>query len=361
MIFSDKFYAMTSSRLPVLLLVFFVLVEFASAQRNRRDPSVRYGRNSLVMKETLDDLAEATLKATCQIRDGEKDLILGTVFSSEGWVVTKSSEIQDVTDLKCVFGDDSEFSAKVVATDEKYDLALLKIEGRELVAVEVAEEVKELVVGQIVLSCDEDGEAMSMGLITAKPRKFNFRQRPAEPGRGYLGVSCRPSEEGLRVSTVREKSGAEGAGLKEGDIIVKMEGTEVKTTAAMIKILTDHKPKERVQISVIRGEKSLDLEATLGRVPNAPTDRSDKWGGGPFSERRFNFPKVIPHDSAIRPEECGGPLLNSDGEVIGINIARAFRVATYAVPVQVVKDFVEKNQPAEDASTEKESEEDGAE
>ena len=46
----------------------------------------------------------------------------------------------------------------------------------------------------------------------------------------------------------------------------------------------------------------------------------------------------------IRPEQCGGPLLNSDGEVIGVNIARAVRVATYAVPMQEIKEFVKEGQ-----------------
>ena len=328
-----------------VLVFLLVLAEPAVAQRSQRGIA-RYGRNSNAMRDTLDDLSETSQRATCQVRDGKTDLVLGTVFSSDGWIVSKSSEIGNATDLKCVFGDDTEFAAKVIATDTRYDLALLKVEAKDLVAVNLTEQPKELKAGQIVVSCNEEGEAMSMGLITAKPRRFSIRQQPTGNRRGFLGVVCRPSDEGLVVRTVTERSGADRAGLERGDVILTMQGKKVTTTDRLIEILTDYRPKEKVQISINRGQDSLDLEAILGKRPNGENDRSDKWGGGPFSDRRFGFPKVIPHDSAIKPEQCGGPLLNSDGQVIGLNIARAIRVATYAAPIEEVKKFVQQNKLA---------------
>ena len=326
------------------VLLLLVFSDLAIAQRSQRGIA-RYGRNSSAMKDTLDDLAAASQRATCQVRDGKIDLVLGTVFASDGWIVSKSSEIENAKDLKVVFGDDTEFAAKVMATDSRYDLALLKIDAKDLVALPIAKDPKEIEAGQIVVSCNEDGEAMSMGLVTAKPRRFSIRQRPTAAGRGFLGVVCRPGDEGLIVRSVTERSGADRAGLERGDVILTMQGKKVTTTDRLIEILTDYRPKEKIQISINRGEDSLDLEAILGKRPNAETDRSDKWGGGPFSDRRFGFPTVIPHDSAIKPQQCGGPLLNSDGQVIGLNIARAIRVATYAAPIKEVVKFVDQNKP----------------
>ena len=335
---------MNSLRQISVLLLFLTLTHFANAQRNRQNTPAKVGRNSNEMKEVLGSLSEATMRATCQISDGKRNLVLGTVISTDGWLVTKHSEIKGAKNLKCTFGDGLTFTPKVVSVDEGYDLALLKIEAKGLTSATSTEQADGIKVGQIVVSFDENGKALSMGLITATPRKFSLRERPVDPGRGFLGVSCRPSEEGLVVRTVNEQSGAQRAGLKAGDIITKLEDKKVVSTAAMIEILDEHKPEEIIQISLNRGGKILELEATLGALPNAQTDRSDKWGGGPFSDRRFNFPKVIPHDSVIRPEQCGGPLLNSDGEVIGVNIARAVRVATYAVPMQEIKEFVKQGQ-----------------
>lgn len=44
----------------------------------------------------------------------------------------------------------------------------------------------------------------------------------------------------------------------------------------------------------------------------------------------------------IHPNECGGPLVNTDGKIVGINIARALRVTTYAVPTDVVLEVSKK-------------------
>lgn len=39
----------------------------------------------------------------------------------------------------------------------------------------------------------------------------------------------------------------------------------------------------------------------------------------------------------LEPWQCGGPLVNLDGQAIGLNIARASRVATYALPSALVQ------------------------
>ncbi|MEL7337981.1 MAG: S1C family serine protease, partial [Planctomycetota bacterium] len=58
--------------------------------------------------------------------------------------------------------------------------------------------------------------------------------------------------------------------------------------------------------------------------------------------RRFEIPGVLTHDTAIHPSACGGPLFDRDGVLVGINIARALRVATYALPLNTVNDVVVK-------------------
>ena len=57
--------------------------------------------------------------------------------------------------------------------------------------------------------------------------------------------------------------------------------------------------------------------------------------GGALSGRRTGFPMVIQHDTVIRPADCGGPLVDLEGRVLGVNIARAGRVETWALPGDV--------------------------
>ena len=55
--------------------------------------------------------------------------------------------------------------------------------------------------------------------------------------------------------------------------------------------------------------------------------------GGKLSVRRFGFPLAFQHDTVLRPSDCGGPVVDLDGRVVGFNIARAGRTESYALPV----------------------------
>ena len=44
----------------------------------------------------------------------------------------------------------------------------------------------------------------------------------------------------------------------------------------------------------------------------------------------------------LKPWLCGGPLVNLDGKAIGLNIARASRVTTYALPARLVRRIFEQ-------------------
>ena len=53
-------------------------------------------------------------------------------------------------------------------------------------------------------------------------------------------------------------------------------------------------------------------------------------------------PVVLQHDTVLRPNQCGGPVVNLDGQAVGVNIARAGRVASYALPASVVLPLLEE-------------------
>lgn len=56
----------------------------------------------------------------------------GFIISADGYVVTNNHVVQDATKVTVVFDDGSEQVAKIVGTDERTDLAVLKIEGKDL-------------------------------------------------------------------------------------------------------------------------------------------------------------------------------------------------------------------------------------
>jgi S1-C subfamily serine protease len=73
------------------------------------------------------------------------------------------------------------------------------------------------------------------------------------------------------------------------------------------------------------GDDVIAIGNPFGEYPNSVTtgnvaglDRSLDTGQG------YELPNLIQHDAALYPGNSGGPLLNMDGEVVGMNVAKAF-------------------------------------
>ena len=91
-----------------------------------------------------------------------------------------------------------------------------------------------------------------------------FAQRPVK-GNGFLGLAtdARP-EGGLRVSKVGKKSPAEEAGVKEGDVLLKMNGTELSERKQIKELLAELSAGDEVTLELERGGKRETLNMNLG-------------------------------------------------------------------------------------------------
>ena len=63
----------------------------------------------------------------------------GFIISADGYVLTNHHVVADASEVKVKLGDNREFIAKVVGSDQQYDVALLKIEGSGLPTVRVGD------------------------------------------------------------------------------------------------------------------------------------------------------------------------------------------------------------------------------
>ena len=66
-------------------------------------------------------------------------------------------------------------------------------------------------------------------------------------------------------------------------------------------------------------------------------DTMNKMGGHRYSLVVDNFAKVIQTDMPIQPEDCGAPVVDLDGRVIGIALARAGRIKSFILPADSIK------------------------
>ena len=91
-----------------------------------------------------------------------------------------------------------------------------------------------------------------------------FAKKP-EKGNGYLGLAtdARP-EGGLEVTKVGNKSPAEEAGIKEGDVLLKMNGTALTKREQLQELLKEMSAGDEVTFDLERGGKPQSLTFNLG-------------------------------------------------------------------------------------------------
>lgn len=82
------------------------------------------------------------------------------------------------------------------------------------------------------------------------------------------GAYIAPPSDGSTAAIVAG-SPAEAAGLKEGDVITEISGTKIDEKHSLTSLLDQHQPGDKVKLKVQRGEDALDLDITLGNLPDS--------------------------------------------------------------------------------------------
>jgi serine protease Do len=161
---------------------------------------------------------------------------------------------------------------------------------------------------------------------------------------GILGVQLAEDQPGPRITYVVPGSAAAIAGLRTGDLVTQVNDVPVQTADALVATTSTLLPGDRVQVTIVRHNQTQQLTAVLGSVEETLSSQrarlQDRLGGA-LSTRRVLFPLALEHDTVLQPEECGGPLLDLNGQAVGINIARASRIASYAIPARVARPVLE--------------------
>lgn len=289
--------------------------------------------------------------STARVQVDGKDVALGTVVSPDGYILTKGSEVRGAVSV--VLRDGSAYDAEQVGYDKASDLALLKIDADRLKPVAFAA-AKAAEVGNWVAAVGTGAEPIAVGVVSAGARKLYGDQAFIENGnKGYFGINLGDPADHAGVLVVRVEPGAAAAkaGLKARDVIVEVGGKAVKDREGLIALMENYRPRDKVAVKVWRGEEELQLQVTLGSKADFDRGSFQNAMGGDLSGRRTGFPLVIQHDTVIRPTDCGGPLVDLDGRVLGINIARAGRVETWALPGDVAMKVFKDLKAAKSSST----------
>lgn len=87
--------------------------------------------------------------------------------------------------------------------------------------------------------------------------------------KAFLGVLTAKVEKGVIVKNVIDESGAQKAGLKDGDIITKFGDKEITTPDDLRNAVQSYKPGDKVDISYLRNGKTNSVNIELGKYPGS--------------------------------------------------------------------------------------------
>jgi serine protease Do len=270
----------------------------------------------------------------------------GVIITGDGYIATNNHVVENAEDdgIEVTLNDKSRFRAKLIGTDPTTDLAVIKIEAKNLPVAALGNSDK-VEVGEWVLAIGNPlglTSTVTAGIVSAIGRGGigviqssnygieNFIQTDAaiNPGnsggalvnirgevigintaiattnaryqgygfavpvnllkvvardliqygsvrRGYIGVSIQSVDQtmadavgltkaqGVIIQQVVEGGAGQAAGLKEGDIILSVEGKEVNEANELQSLIASHHPGDEVTLVVFRDGKKFDQKVTL--------------------------------------------------------------------------------------------------
>lgn len=98
----------------------------------------------------------------------------GVIISADGYIVTNNHVVADADELTVTLNDNKEYSARIVGTDKTTDLALIKIDGKNLPAITIANS-EDIKVGEWVLAVGNPfnlTNTVTAGIVSAKGRSL---------------------------------------------------------------------------------------------------------------------------------------------------------------------------------------------
>ncbi|MDQ6618954.1 MAG: DegQ family serine endoprotease [Pseudomonadota bacterium] len=265
----------------------------------------------------------------------------GFIISSDGSIITNAHVVENADEVTVRLTDRREFKAKVIGSDKRSDVALLKIDATNLPRVTIGDPEKAKVGEWVVAIGKPFGleNSMTAGIISAKGRDlpqenlvpflqtdvainpgnsggplFNLRgeviginslifsrsggymglsfaipidvamntvQQLKEKGRvtrGRIGVQIQevlrdtadafglPRATGALVNSVEKGGPSERAGIEPGDIILKVDGREVRTSSELPRIITAVRPGNKVMLTVWRKGAPREVAVTVAEL-----------------------------------------------------------------------------------------------
>jgi serine protease Do len=305
-----------------------------------------YLRSHPKFVEPFREVVRSASLATVRVRRDGKDVCLGVAIDADGWILTKAHDLDGK--MTCTLNDGQTLDARLVGVQETHDLAMLKVPARLLHVAKLSDS-KHVVAGSWVASAGLDKDPVAVGIVGVATRKVR---------EAYLGVQIDSVLQGVLIQQIMKDGAAAKAGAAPKDIVLAVNGTKINDVDHFQELLAERMPGDKLTLTVRRGKNDLTLKVTMQSREKLGGFRAEFQNrmGSELSVRRSGYPIILQHDSVLKPSDCGGPLVDLKGRVVGINISRAGRVESWAIPAEVVQPLIAELQSGRLTPKEKKAE-----
>jgi serine protease Do len=305
--------------------------------------SARWTQGALRSGRGWGEKVAAVSAGVVAVLDGTEVVALGTAVDDTGGVLTKASELP--AEPRCRLPDGRVTAVAVAGADPGTDLALLRVKegaaalrpvawaGAPQLAAAAGTVVGAVAPGAGAATGPGDAPAanlLAVGVISVGTRELagpypqRLERPPPAPAAPPEVIGSPVQGRGYWVEYV--EGAAADAGVVPGDVVLSIGGVPLRRHEDLAECVRGHGAGERLTVRLLRAGKRVECVLRL---------RAE--GQRQFSGRRDDFPAVIEHDAPLLAHECGGPLVDLEGRVLGINIARVGPHGCMALPAGLVR------------------------
>jgi serine protease Do len=286
-------------------------------------PRDQWTHGRAIAKASQDVIQDSRCVVVSILDEADRHVAYGTIVEANGWIVTMASTLP--AEPRCRLADARVLTARVIGMDPAFDLALLSVPLTGLPIVKWAEKPPP-VTGTILVAVGMSESPLAIGIVSVPQRDLSgpFPTRVARPAllAESPGVIGKPTTEGYAVDGVDDMAAL--AGVQVGDVILSIAGKKVHNNQDIYKSVERCVAGEHVPIRLIRGGRRKELTLELRAVPLTESK--------PFAD----FPTLFEHDAPLLFSQCGGPLVDLDGDAVGITVYRG-QYGCMAIPGDRVK------------------------
>lgn len=212
----------------------------------------------------------------------ERALGSGVIVNSEGYILTNNHVVDGATEIKVALGDKREFTAKVIGRDPKTDIAVLKVDAKNLPTIPLGDSSK-MEVGDLVLAMGNPfglNQTVTMGIVSAMGRGGlgiedyeDFIQTDAAINHGNSGgalVNSRGELIGINTAILSDASGGnQGVGFAVPINMARQVMDQILKNGKVVRgylgaYIQDVTPELAKQFSVTESRGALLSDVTEG-------------------------------------------------------------------------------------------------